>query len=391
MTSISAERSRLANVGMTLRRREQWGARRSYTDARTVSEPATKQFVHITVTNPGNYNSFDAHARAIEAIGISRFPNTGISYNRLFMAGTRNVYEAQPVGRRGAHTVNDYRRSTCSLSGCPSRGTSLSAPSWNLNYNARAYAYASNVGFSVPDHVIDDMARSMAADRLAGFVTRNATIHGHRCVSSKSCPGDRMWDRMHDLERRVEHYLSNGPNGDSMSWNEDLTPGTPGNDITNLAHETLPPKWGRYAADLLGYAAAGASLVLREEVLLERIARTDNVMKAPKRYRHQDTNPHWMWERYEVEQWDMLDELLEIVRPLADRIEALEAAVQGSDAGAIKALITERHDQADQQRQVIAGTMTEKLDAIVEATQGSDPAEAKLAAILEILGVEQTD
>lgn len=207
VTSISAERSRLANVGMTLRRREQWGARRSYTDARTVSEPATKQFVHITVTNPGNYSSFDRHAQAIEAIGISRFPNTGISYNRLFMAGTRNVYEAQPIGRRGAHTVNDFRRSTCSLSGCPSRGTSLAAPSWNLNYNARAYAYASNVGFSVPDHVIDDMARSMAADRLAGFVTRNATIHGHRCVSAKSCPGDKMWERMHDLERRVEHYL----------------------------------------------------------------------------------------------------------------------------------------------------------------------------------------
>lgn len=192
---------------MTLRRREQWGARRSYTDARTVSEPATKQFVHITVTNPGNYSSFDRHAQAIEAIGISRFPNTGISYNRLYMAGTRNVYEAQPIGRRGAHTVNDFRRSTCSLSGCPSRGTSLAAPSWNLNYNARAYAYASNVGFSVPDHVIDDMARSMAADRLAGFVTRNATIHGHRCVSAKSCPGDRMWERMHDLERRVRHYL----------------------------------------------------------------------------------------------------------------------------------------------------------------------------------------
>lgn len=218
MTSISAERSRLVNVGMTLRRREQWGARYDYETPKPagdpwpgrykqVSEPATKQFVHITVTNPGNYNSFDAHARAIEAIGISRFPNTGISYNRLYMAGTRNVYEAQPIGRRGAHTVNDFRRSTCSLSGCPSRGTSLSAPSWNLNYNARAYAYASNVGFSVPDHVIDDMARSMAADRLAGFVTRNATIHGHRCVSAKSCPGDKMWERMHDLERRVEHYL----------------------------------------------------------------------------------------------------------------------------------------------------------------------------------------
>lgn len=272
MTSISAERSGLASVGMTLRRREQWGARRSYTDARTVSEPATKQFVHITVTNPGNYSSFDRHAQAIEAIGISRFPNTGISYNRLFMAGTRNVYEAQPIGRRGAHTVNDFRRSTCSLSGCPSRGTSLAAPSWNLNYNARAYAYASDVGFSVPDHVIDDMARSMAADRLAGFVTRNATIHGHRCVSAKSCPGDRMWDRMHDLERRVEHYLEDDDMPAPKDWDDkdwyvfrnrllmaDLARDSGnGAQMTPWAQDRWPDHLSTTVAGLLGYVAVNS-------------------------------------------------------------------------------------------------------------------------------------
>lgn len=215
MTSISAERSKLADVGIRLRRRNQWGARRSYTDPRTVVEPAEQQYIHITVTNPGNYNSNDAHARAIEAIGISRFPNTGISYNRLIMPdGT--VYEAQPIGRRGAHTVNNFRRSTCSTSGCPSRGRSISAPSWNNNYNSRAYAICQNVNDPVTDAMVESLARCTAADKLAGFVERGASLHGHRCVSAKSCPGDRMWARMDDVKRRHDHYLDNGLQEDDM-------------------------------------------------------------------------------------------------------------------------------------------------------------------------------
>lgn len=224
MTTISQERSKLAALGVELRRREQWGARFNYTNSRPVDEPATRVFVHITVTEPGNYASFDAHARAIENIGINRFPNTGISYNRLFMAGTRNVYEGQPIGRRGAHTVNDFRRSTCTTSGCPNRGGPLTAPSWNLNINARSYVYCANVHHSVPDHVVDDMARVIAADKLAGFVAKNAQIHGHRCVSSKSCPGDKMWARMGELDKQVNHYLSTGLDGGTMSWQENLEP-----------------------------------------------------------------------------------------------------------------------------------------------------------------------
>ena len=217
MTTISQERSKLAAVGMTLRRREQWGSRFSYTGRFTVTEPGSRVFIHISVTNPGSYNSYDAHARGIEAIGRSRFPNTGISYNRLFIAGTRNIYEGQPIGRQGAHTVNDFRRSTCSTSGCPGRGTSLTAPSWNLNTNSRSYVYASNVQFSVPDHVIEDMARAIYADYRAGLITWSAAhnMHGHRCVSAKSCPGDRMWARMGDLHTLVHRYRDNGLPGGS--------------------------------------------------------------------------------------------------------------------------------------------------------------------------------
>lgn len=216
MVSISQERAALAKVGLTLRRREQWGAVHDYSYPRSVTEPATRVFVHITITNPGNYRSNDAHARAVEAIGRSRFgkarSNTGISYNRGIMPNAA-AYEFQPMGRRGAHTVNDKRLSSCRTSGCPGSGSSLSAPSYNLNYNARSYVICQNVQHSVSDAMVDAVARCIAADKLAGLVTRGASIHGHRCVSAKSCPGDRMWARMRDVQRRVDQYVKAGSVG----------------------------------------------------------------------------------------------------------------------------------------------------------------------------------
>lgn len=223
MVSITRERTLLKEVGLAdYRLREDWGARRSYTDSNPVDEPATRVFVHITVTNPGNYSSFDAHARAIEAIGISRFPNTGISYNRLIQAGTLLVYEGQPIGRRGAHTVNDKEISPCSWFGrqCPGYNHSLTAPNWNLNYNSRAYVYCANTFHSFDDNSLDTMARAIAADKMAGFVTNGAAIHGHRCVAWKSCPGDNVWARMHELEGLVTAYMEGGV---SMALDRDQT------------------------------------------------------------------------------------------------------------------------------------------------------------------------
>jgi hypothetical protein len=222
MTSITQERTGLAAVGVRLRTREQAGLRRSYTDARTVVEPATRAFVHITVSNPSNYATEDAHWRAIEAIGIARFPSTGISYNRGFMqSGT--AYEGQPIGRRGAHTVNDFERPTCITPGCPGRGGPLTAtPAWNLNYNSRAYVICQNTQHAVTDAQLDAMARVIAGDMRAGFVRRDAEIHGHRCVSAKSCPGDRMWALMATLRARVDHYLSRGIRPPQTSEDDDM-------------------------------------------------------------------------------------------------------------------------------------------------------------------------
>lgn len=222
MVSISQERATLAKIGRSLRTREQAGFKFDYTSRRDVDEPATRVFVHITITNPKTYVSDDAHARAVEAIGISRFPATGVSYNRLIMQ-SGVAYEGQPMGRRGAHTVNDRRRTTCTSTGCPGKGGPLTAPSWNLNVNSRAYAICQNVNDTVTDKQLDSLARTIAADMLAGLVVRDAEIHGHRCVAAKDCPASKMWARMGELRTLVDHYLKVGftptpdPTGDEMS------------------------------------------------------------------------------------------------------------------------------------------------------------------------------
>jgi hypothetical protein len=219
MVDIAGERRRLSDVGLTHRLRSQWNAARSYTDDRAVTHPATRLFLHITVTNPGNYSSHDSHARGVEAIGIARFPSTGISYNELLMPGGL-LYEAQPLTRRGAHTVNDFRRSTCTTSGCPGRGSPVTAPSWNLNYNARALALARNIDDPVTDADVRAAARWGAAVKLAGYVTRDARWHGHRCVSAKSCPGDRGWARLDDIADLTADYVRDGLPGDDMTPEE---------------------------------------------------------------------------------------------------------------------------------------------------------------------------
>jgi hypothetical protein len=222
--SITLERQRLAALRgrRQLRRREQWNSTYPYSTPqptsdpwpgrnRLVDEPANRVFVHISVTEARNFASNDAHIRHIEAIGRSRFPNTGVSYNRGTTPDATG-YELQPMGRRGAHTVNDFKRATCTTAGCPSRGRTLTAPGrdWNLNYNARAYVIAQNVGDPVSTAQLHEVAQQIAADMLAGLVTRDAPIHGHRCVASKSCPAGPMWARMGELEDLVARYLSVG-------------------------------------------------------------------------------------------------------------------------------------------------------------------------------------
>lgn len=224
--SISYERTALAKIGQKLITREAAGFRFTHYDEfhGTLIEPATHVFVHITETNPKSYSSDAAHARAVEAIGISRFPNTGVSYNRLVMQSGK-VFEAQPMGRQGAHTVNNKNLTKCVSPGCPSKGGSIPSEATNANKYVRAYAICQNTNDVVTDAELDGLARAIAADQLAGLVKKGAPIHGHRCVAYKSCPGDKMWARMQELENRVALYLSRGlGSGNTGGGNTDTPP-----------------------------------------------------------------------------------------------------------------------------------------------------------------------
>lgn len=210
MTTIAQERAALKKVGRPLISREDAGFRfKRYGEAKSVSEPAGLVFVHITITNPKSYASDAAHARAVEAIGISRFPNTGISYNRLIMQSGR-AYEGQPMGRRGAHTINDKKLAHCVSPGCPSKGGPIPPATINLNTRVRAYAICQNVSDAVTDAQLDSLARTIAADVLAGMVARDFDLHGHRCTAPKDCPAAKMWARMGELRKLIDHYIKVG-------------------------------------------------------------------------------------------------------------------------------------------------------------------------------------
>jgi hypothetical protein len=213
LATIAAERNALAALPgrEQLVRREQWDSDYDYTNDRTVDRPANRVFVHISVTNPDSFATNAAHIRHIEAIGESRFPATGGSYNRATTPDATG-FELQPIHRRGAHTVNVKEISTCVTDGCPSKGRTVTAPNrdFNLNFNARAYVYAANVDDPVSDAVIHEIAQQIAADMLAGFVEFDAPIHGHRCVAWKDCPGGRMFARLDEVAALVKHYVRDG-------------------------------------------------------------------------------------------------------------------------------------------------------------------------------------
>lgn len=185
-----------------MRTREQWGAVHDYTTTRPVEEPASQFFLHITVTIPSRYPSDDAHARAVEKIGIARF-GIGISYNALCMPGG-NLFEGQPPNRRGAHTVNDFGILTC-----PTHGGSVMSQAGlpNLNYSARAIALARMVDDPVTEADVDAIARWGAAMIREGHVRPDARWHGHRDVSAKSCPGPLGFALIPDIEQRMHTYL----------------------------------------------------------------------------------------------------------------------------------------------------------------------------------------
>lgn len=209
MTDIATERRLLAEQGLEMRLREEYGARQSYTSSRACDRVASAIFLHIAVVDdPGDLiGTEDDVARRIEAIGQSRF-GSGWSYNACAF-NTGRLYEGQPLTRRGTHTVNTFERRTC-----PTHGGSLLAPAtssgFNLNVNARALVLPQQVDDPVTDEQIDAAARWAAAQIRAGLARRDALWHGHRCVTAKACPGQTAYDRIDELQTLTDHYVKNG-------------------------------------------------------------------------------------------------------------------------------------------------------------------------------------
>jgi hypothetical protein len=208
MTDVAGERIRLAAEGLHIEHRETWGSTYSYTSTKPVIRPAKCLFLHVAVVNDPTSQSVESERqvmRNIEAIGVSRFPLTGISYNAACFDSGR-LYEGQPLTRRGAHTLNDKELLTC-----PTHGGSLtSSPAWNLNYNARAMVLPQNVGDDVTPAQIDSIARWGAALIRAGEVAKGAIWHGHRDVAFKDCPGDTGYAAIPKIQALTNHYVTVG-------------------------------------------------------------------------------------------------------------------------------------------------------------------------------------
>jgi len=201
VTDIAGERRKLADQGLDIVRRDAWGARESYASDRACEVPARALFLHISVTTLRADEA--AGMREIEAIGQARF-GVGISYNAASFPSGR-LYEGQPLTRRGAHTLNNFERSTC-----PTHGGSLTAPSWNNNVNARALVLPQDVDDPVTDDQVDAAARWAAAQIRSGLVVQGARWHGHRCVTAKDCPGSDGYHRIPELQQLTDHYVAVG-------------------------------------------------------------------------------------------------------------------------------------------------------------------------------------
>jgi hypothetical protein len=195
MTDITAERVMLWNQGLDMISRETWDARQDYTSARTVFVPVEGFVLHVSVTNRTN----DEHAdmRTIERIGEQRF-GIGCSYNAaVFQSG--NLYEAQPLTRRGAHTVDDKNV------GYKSTGSTRS-----MNYWWRAIVLPPQPEDKVTDAQVDQIARWAAAQIRAGYAKRDAQWIGHRDVAWKACPGDAGYNRLSEIRTLTKHYTDKG-------------------------------------------------------------------------------------------------------------------------------------------------------------------------------------
>lgn len=181
----------LREQGLEINTRGDWRAVFDYSNLRTIYLPGDYLFLHISVTN--RTDDWRADMRTIERIGISRFPNTGISYNAAAFPDGR-IADAQPLDRRGAHTLNEL-----GVPGYPE----------NLNYYGHAIVLPQMVGDPVTNAQVDAVAQWGAAVVRAGY-SRADRFLPHRMFAPKDCPGDRAVARLDDINGLLRHYVQEG-------------------------------------------------------------------------------------------------------------------------------------------------------------------------------------
>lgn len=168
----------------------------------------------------------------------------------------------------------------------------------------------------------------------------------------KVCPGDRRIDQLPAIVARAKQIV----NGDDMAINDITVTAPDGNGEWHLPH-------------ILSWTARA----------LHDMNRTPYSPADDKRW----SLPHTVaWTaRKTYEQGEDLDRL-------RSQMSALIDMQQGLDTEAVLARLDERHDEAAQQRQTIAATMTDRLDSIAAAVEGSDPAQVKIDQIRNLLGLD---
>lgn len=193
--AIQAERKALAAQGLEIAWRSTWGAVEDYDSERPVQQ-AEYLFLHIAVVDDPSDLVGDEHTvmRNIERIGQLRF-GVGCSYNAAAF-DTGRLYEAQPLTRRGAHTVNDLPNPQFRVG--------------SLNHLARALVLPQQVTHRVTDVQIHSAAKWGAAVCRTGYAVPGAEWFGHRDVTRKACPGEIAYARLEELNRLTRQYEVHG-------------------------------------------------------------------------------------------------------------------------------------------------------------------------------------
>ena len=141
-----------------------WGAAPASLPAAEMRLPATRLFIHHTVTEPTGDPYADM--RVIEAIGVERFGQFSYSYC-VHPSGT--ILEGCGT-RRGAHTAQ--------------ANSGAFGVAWIGNYETRSPALAQ---IDATRQLIDQLHR-------AGWLTADAAILGHRDVYATACPGRKLYE-----------------------------------------------------------------------------------------------------------------------------------------------------------------------------------------------------